>query len=409
MKYIILIGDGMADNPIASLGGKTPLEAALTPNLDSIASSGTFGLFATVPKGYPPGSDVANLSIFGYDPVRYYSGRSPLEAASIGVKLETTDVAFRCNMVTLASKGNAMIMDDYSAGHISTPDADSLIKSLDADDELRAMGVRFYTGTSYRHLMVWRHGKDKLKTTPPHDISDKPIEAHLPSGDGADVLARLMKRSQEILKDHPTNKARIAAGKKPATSIWLWGQGRAPQMPTIKDRFGVSGAIVSAVDLMKGIGIYAGLEVLKVPGVTGYLDTNYKGKAEYAIESLKKGDFVCVHVEAPDEAGHNGSLKDKLQAIEDFDREVVGRVLKGIAGTGEPYRIAALADHPTPVELKTHTSDPVPFVMASSVGGGLVSSEDKAHYCEREAKQTGVFIGESIAFIEALFGVRAAV
>lgn len=409
MKYIILIGDGMADNPIGSLGNRTPLEAALTPNLDSIASSGTFGLFATVPKGYPPGSDVANLSILGYDPARYYSGRSPLEAASIGVKLEASDVAFRCNMVTLADKGNVTIMDDYSAGHISTQDAALLIKTLDADEELRAMGVRFYTGTSYRHLMVWEHGKDKLRTTPPHDISDKAIEPHLPSGDGAEALLRFMKRSQEILKDHPTNKARIVAGKKPATSIWLWGQGRAPKMPTMKDRFGVNGAMISAVDLMKGIGIYAGLEALKVPGVTGYLDTNYKGKAEYALESLKKGDFVCVHVEAPDEAGHNGNLKDKLIAIEDFDREIVGRVLKGIAATGEPYRIAALCDHPTPVELKTHTSDPVPFVMASSLGAALVSSGVKAHYCEREAKQTGVFLSESTAFIEALFGVKAAV
>ncbi|MBI5234726.1 MAG: cofactor-independent phosphoglycerate mutase [Deltaproteobacteria bacterium] len=406
MKYIILIGDGMADNPIGSLGSRTPLDVALTPNLDSIASSGLFGLFVTVPKGFPPGSDVANLSILGYDPARYYSGRSPLEAASIGVKLEATDVAFRCNLVTLSDKGT--IMDDYSAGHISTFDADSIIKTLDADSELRAMGVRFYTGTSYRHLMVWKHGKDKLKTTPPHDISDKPIEAHLPSGDGAEALLRLMKRSSEILKDHPTNKARVVAGEKPATSIWLWGQGRAPLMPTMKDRFGVNGAMISAVDLMKGIGIYAGLEVLKVPGVTGWLDTNYKGKAEYALESLKKGDFVCVHVEAPDEAGHKGNLQEKLTAIEDFDREVVGRVLRGIAETGEPYRVVALCDHPTPIELKTHTSASVPFVMASSSGGGgaLVERAVKAHYCEREAKQTGVFMSKADAFIEALFSGR---
>lgn len=399
MKYIILIGDGMADNPIESLGGKTPLAYAATPNLDALAGSGRFGLFATVPKGYPPGSDVANLSILGYSPVKYYSGRSPLEAASIGVKLSPTDVAFRCNLVTLASKDGITIMADYSSGHISTEDADEIIKSLDAG--LKGFGVRFYTGTSYRHLMVMAGGSANLKTTPPHDISDKPIDGHLPDGEGADKLAKLMAASQVIMKDLPVNKRRVAAGKKPATSIWLWGQGKAPVMPTFKQRFGVDGAMISAVDLMKGIGIYAGLEVLKVPGITGYIDTNYKGKAEYALAALEKKDFVCVHVEAPDEAGHNGSLKDKLQAIEDFDREIVGRVLKGLERFDE-YRVLALPDHPTPIALKTHTSDPVPFVIFT--GNGRASHKGSASFCEAAAGETGILVDDCEAMMEEFFG-----
>ncbi|MBI5886071.1 MAG: cofactor-independent phosphoglycerate mutase [Deltaproteobacteria bacterium] len=404
MKYIILIGDGMADNPIDSLGGKTPLEFASTPNLDSLAGSGRFGLFASVPKGYPPGSDVANLSILGYSPEKYYSGRSPLEAASIGVKLGPDDVAFRCNLVTLAEKDGVTIMDDYSSGHISTEEADAIIKSLDAG--LRGHGVRFYTGTSYRHLMVWANGKADLKTRPPHDISDRKIGDDLPKGDGADKLLSLMADSQRIMKDHPVNRKRVAAGKKPATSIWLWGQGKAPRMPTLKQRFGVDGAIVSAVDLMKGIGIYAGLEVLKVPGVTGYIDTNYKGKAEYALAALETKDFVCVHVEAPDEAGHNGNLKDKLKAIEDFDREIVGRVLEGMEKFAE-YRILALTDHPTPIALKTHTSDPVPFAMCT--GGGRSGHGGSAPFCERAAAETGVLVDDCAAFMEEFFDAQEGV
>ncbi|MBI5562635.1 MAG: cofactor-independent phosphoglycerate mutase [Deltaproteobacteria bacterium] len=399
MKYVILIGDGMADYPIDSLGGKTPLEFAPTPNLDSLAGSGTFGLFATVPPGYPPGSDVANLSILGYDPAKYYSGRSPLEAASIGVKLSPTDVAFRCNLVTLADKGGSVIMDDYSSGHISTEEADCIIKSLDKG--LRGEGVRFYTGTSYRHLMVWENGPDKLKTTPPHDISDKDIAGHLPKGNGADKIARLMALSQDVMKDHPVNRKRVEAGWKPATSIWLWGQGKAPAMPTMKERFGIDGAIISAVDLMKGIGIYAGLEVLKVPGVTGYIDTNYRGKAEHALAALETKAFVCVHVEAPDEAGHNGNLKDKLKAIEDFDREVVGRVLKGLTRFAE-YRVLALTDHPTPIALKTHTSDPVPFALYT--GGVNAQQCGSAFFSEREAGESGLLVDDCKAFMEEFFG-----
>ncbi|MBI5345262.1 MAG: cofactor-independent phosphoglycerate mutase [Deltaproteobacteria bacterium] len=405
MKYIILIGDGMADDPIAELGGKTPLEAASTPNMDIIASSGQFGMFATVPEGYPPGSDVANLSIFGYDPRKFYTGRAPLEAASIGVKLNKNDVAFRCNLVTLIHKDGSTVMGDYSSGHIPTDEAGELIKTL--DKELSGRGVRFYPGTGYRHLMVWENAPDgvkDIKTTPPHDISDKRTDGCWPKGVGEDTLRKLIEDSWGILKDHPVNIRRAAAGKKPATSIWLWGQGVKPSMPAMNKRFGVEGGIISAVDLMKGIGIYAGLEVIKVPGVTGYLDTNYKGKAEHALSHLEKNDFVCVHVEAPDEAGHNGNLKDKLQAIEDFDREVVGRVLKGAMEGIEDFTILTLCDHPTPVALKTHTSGPVPFALAS--GDDIRGKKGPGKkFSESGARETGVFFDDSQAFIEEFFGM----
>ena len=328
MKYIILIGDGMADAPIDELGGKTPLEYAPTPNMDRLTEIGSLGLFHTVPEGYPPGSDVANLSILGYDPALYYTGRAPLEAASIGVELKPGDIAFRCNFVTLVEDGGKTIMADYSAGHLSTGRGGRrLIASL--DEGLQARGVRFYPGKSYRHLMVWEGGKDALECTPPHDISDRESTPHLPKGDGADFLIELTKTSWDILKDHPVNLKRIEDGKNPATSIWLWGQGKAPSMPTLKERFGLSGSIISAVDLMNGMGVYAGLNVITVPGATGYIDTNYEGKADYALKSLEDNDFICVHVEAPDEAGHQGDLQAKLKAITDFDARIVGADSKG--------------------------------------------------------------------------------
>lgn len=404
MKYVILIGDGMSDYQIDKLGGKTPLEHAETPNLDMLASAGRFGLFATVPKGFNPGSDVANLSILGYAPSKYYTGRAPLEAASIGVKLGPADVAFRCNLVTLVNRDDTVIMDDYSSGHITTDEAGELVRALDS--ALKPEGVRFYPGTSYRHLMVWEDAPELkgLEATPPHDISDKPVKGHLPKGPGAEKLNRLMEISREVLRDQMVNRTRITAGKKPATSIWLWGQGTAPRMPTMRDRFGVEGSIISAVDLMKGIGIYAGLEVLKVPGVTGYIDTNYKGKAEAALSSLDEKDFVVVHVEAPDEAGHNGNLEDKLKAIEDFDREIVGRILKGLEKFGE-FTVLALNDHPTPVALKTHTSDPVPFAIYS--GKKPLNAERNVRFCEGEAGETGLFIDDCDNFIEEFFGRTA--
>ena len=367
MKYIILLGDGMADRPHKDLGGKTCLQAAKTPNLDQLATSGTVGMVHTIPPGFPPGSDVANLTVMGYDPRKYYTGRSPLEAASIGVELGPDDVAFRCNLVTLriiggksSGSGRRAIMEDFSAGHISTQEARLLIEEIDA--KLGNERIRFYPGVSYRHLMVWKGGKDKLECTPPHDIQDKDIQGYLPSGEGDDVINGLMEGSTDLLLSHAVNKARQENGKRVANSIWLWGQGRRPEMPTFKEKYGIEGAMISAVDLTKGIGIYAGFEVINVPGATGWLDTNYVGKAEHALWALKTKDVVYVHVEAPDEAGHTGDLKNKIKAIEDFDEFIVGNIIHGMKQFDE-YRILALPDHPTPIELRTHSNDPVPFVI----------------------------------------------
>lgn len=369
MKYIILLGDGMADRPHAGLGGKTCLQAAKTPNMDLLASRGQVGMVRTVPEGFPPGSDVANLSVMGYDPRKYYSGRSPLEAASIGVELGPDDVAFRCNLVTLrlsggksavSGKGRRAIMEDFSAGHITTQEARILIEELDS--KLGSDHLRFYPGVSYRHLMVWKGGKDKLECTPPHDIQDKDILDYLPRGEGDEVINALMEASTELLLAHPVNKARQESGKRMANSIWLWGQGRRPSMPTFREKFGLEGSMISAVDLAKGLGVCVGFEVINVPGATGWIDTNYVGKAEHALFSLKTKDIVYLHVEAPDEAGHTGDLKNKLKAIEDFDEFVVGNIMHGMKQFDE-YRILVLPDHPTPVELRTHTSDPVPFII----------------------------------------------
>ena len=366
MKYIILLGDGMPDYPIDELGGKTPLEYANTPNMDFIAKNGTVGCVKTIPDGFPPGSDVSNLSILGYDPAKYYTGRAPLEAASIGVKLSPTDIAFRCNLVTLKPTDNELVMEDFSAGHISTEEARELISVLDKN--LGTDEIKFYSGVSYRHLMVWKNGSNNLKLTPPHDISGKSIKSYIPQGDRANILIELMNSSQMVLSNQKINKERKNNGKNPANSIWLWGHGKAPAMPPLKERFGITGSIIAAVDLMKGIGIYAGLTPVNVPGATGYIDTNYEGKADYALKELEKKDFVYLHVEAPDEAAHNGSLKNKIKAIEDFDNRVVGRILEGIKKFKE-YRILVVSDHPSPISIKTHSSERVPFAIYPQKGG----------------------------------------
>jgi 2,3-bisphosphoglycerate-independent phosphoglycerate mutase len=368
MKYIILLGDGMADRPHAKLGGKTCLQAAKTPNLDRLATVGQVGMVHTVPEGFPPGSDVANLTVMGYDPRKYYTGRSPLEAASIGVKLGPDDVAFRCNLVTLrilggkssAGRGRRAVMEDFSAGHITTEEARLLIEELDG--KLGSDRIRFYPGVSYRHLMVWKSGKEKIECTPPHDIQDKDIQDYLPRGEGDETINALMEASTDILMAHPVNKTRLDNGKRPANSIWFWGQGKRPSMPTFREKYGIEGAMISAVDLTKGIGIYAGFEVINVPGATGWLDTNYVGKAEHALWALKSKDLVYVHVEAPDEAGHTGDLKNKIKAIEDFDEFVVGNIMHGMKQFDE-YRIMVLPDHPTPIEIRTHSNEPVPFAI----------------------------------------------
>ena len=393
-KYLILIGDGMADWPIASLGNRTPLEAADKPNMDFMAANGAMGMVQVVPREMYPGSDVSNMSIIGYDPKEVYTGRSPLEAASMGVSLGRDDVAVRCNVVALRNSGADSEMEDFSAGHISTGEAAELLAALQEKvdgqgDGLGRLGIRFYPGVSYRHLMVWPGGNDALETTPPHDIHGKKITEYLPRGEGSDLLLSLMELSREVFPDHPVNRKRAATGKLPGNSIWLWGQGKAPRIPTFREKYGLDGSVVAAVDLIKGIGIYAGLSVVGVPGATGYVDTNFKGKAEYALRELETKDFVLIHVEAPDEAGHNGSAPDKVRAIERIDREMLGPILDR-ARSGGDLSVLVLPDHPTPVAIRTHSQEPVPFVFYPAPPG--MSPATGKRYTEADAKATGQFV-----------------
>jgi 2,3-bisphosphoglycerate-independent phosphoglycerate mutase len=379
MKYIILLGDGMADYPLEELGGKTPLEYAHTPYMDTIAKDGTLGLIDTIPVGLSPGSDVAIMSLLGYDPMKCYTGRGPLEAANMGVRLGVDDVAFRCNLVTLR-RDTEYIMEDFTSGHITTEEAKIIIN--DINKELGSTNFQFYPGVSYRHLFVWRDGEALLETTPPHDITGKVIKDYLPRGEGKEDIGMLMERSQIFLRDHPVNKLRIAAGKRPANSIWLWGQGRAPKFAKLTDKYNLNGGMISAVDLLNGIGIYAGLKVIRVEGATGYVDTNYIGKARKALDALRDIDFAFVHVEAPDEMGHEGNVAGKIGAIEDFDEKIVGAILNEIYGLS-PFRLLVLSDHPTPISLRTHSSDPSPFAVLSSdehenLRNGSVFSEKSA-------------------------------
>jgi 2,3-bisphosphoglycerate-independent phosphoglycerate mutase len=384
MKVIILLGDGMSDISYSELGNKSPLQYAATPNMDLMAQSGKVGLAHTVPDGLPPGSDVANLSVFGYDPRTCYTGRSPLEAISMGVVLGPDDVAFRMNLVTLKPQGSSIYMQDFSAGHISTAEAHELVETL--QKELGNAEIEFHPGVGYRHLMVWRGGKDGMRTTPPHDISGKAIIGFLPDGDGADTLNNIMNHAQMVLHNHPINIIRKERGDLPANSVWLWGHGKTPRIESYYDKFGLTGAVISAVDLIKGIGICAGLDIIKVEGATGYIDTNYLGKGQAALAALEDHDFVYVHVEAPDEASHAGNMEHKLKAIEDFDHLVVGTVLEGIKKFGD-YAILCMPDHPTPVKLMTHTSEPVPFVLYR---GGEGESNGASSYNEAEGKSTGL-------------------
>ena len=388
MKYVILQGDGMPDHKLFELGNKTTLKAADTPNLDYIAKRAeTFGMAKTIPENLPPGSDVGNLAVLGYDPNVYYTGRSPLEAASIGVELDPDDVTLRCNLVTLENENGTTLMADYSAGHISTEEAHELI--IDIKKELDEKGFVFHPGISYRHLLVWNGGNKDVFTTPPHDISGKSIYSYLPEGKGSDKLNELIIRSREILKDHPVNKKRIENGENPATSIWLWGQGTAPKMPTLEQLYGITGSVISAVDLVKGIGHYANMNVIDVPGATGYLDTNYEGKVDYAMDSLDHSDLTMIHIESTDETGHVGKAELKVQAVEDFDKRVVGRVLEKIKEFKD-YRILVISDHPTPIDIRTHTSDPVPFAILDS---GDESVKNEGHvYTEDSARDSETYI-----------------
>ncbi len=357
MKLIVLLGDGMADLPLEVLGGRTPLQAADKPNMDRLARQGRSGLARTVPEGFAPGSDVANLSVMGYDPVQCYTGRAPLEAAAMNVHLGPDDIAFRCNFVTIEDG----LMKDYSAGHISTEEGRELIEALAPLMPER----RLYPGVSYRNLLVLQAG-GKAECTPPHDISGQPVAEHLPRGQDSELILALMEAARSVLERHPVNRRRMAAGKRPANAIWLWGQGPAPAMPSFAEKYGLSGAMISAVDLLKGIGRYAGLEVIDVPGATGNIDTNYQGKVDASLQALQSRDFVYLHIEAPDEAGHEGEIDLKVRAIELFDEKVVGPVLQGLEKSGEDWRVLLMPDHATPIAIKTHSSDPVPFTIAGS-------------------------------------------
>ena len=390
MKYVLLVPDGACDYPIDELGNKTPLEAAKIPNMHFIAKNGEVGITNTIPKGFAPASDVANLSILGYDPVKYYSGRGPLEAANMGIEIAEGDVAFRCNLVTIDND----TMLDYSAGHITSKEAALLIDIV--NKSIGSEFIKFYHGVGYRHLMVSKDKvmtKELLKTKciPPHDITGFGVSKNLPKGPGAKFLVDLMERAKAPLQAAEINRVRIDLKENPANSIWLWGQGTAPNMPSFKDKFGITGSIISAVDLIKGIGKIIGLEPLDVPGATGYYDTNYKGKGEYAIESLEKNDFVFVHIEATDEAGHNGDTRAKIAALESFDKFIVRPIMEYLNNKKEPYRIMMLADHYTPIKVKTHTADPVFFaIYGEGVNGNNISA-----FTEAEAAKSNITLANA--------------
>jgi len=401
MKYIIIHGDGMADWPCDELGGKTPLEAARKPNMDRIASCGQLGLVATIPAGMPPGSDVGTMTMLGYDPARYHTGRAPIEAASMGIELGPDDVVFRMNLVSLKPGDNdSMIMDDFTSGHITSEESGRIV--ADISRALSGDGIEFHNGVSYRHLMVWRGGINGTKLTPPHDITGQPIESYLPSGPGADRLEQIRRDAADILRDHPVNRARREAGKPQATSVWFWGQGKKPAVPTLRDRFGVEGSVISAVDLVNGLGRLAGLNVITVPGATGFLDTDYAAKGRYGLASLKERDFLILHVEAPDEAGHMGRADLKAEAIERIDELILGPMLEQLPTLGD-FRLLLMPDHATPSKLKTHAPEPVPFALLD--GKSLRSdSITKRRYTEADAKQAKLVVTAGYRLIDALFG-----
>ncbi|MEW6172841.1 MAG: cofactor-independent phosphoglycerate mutase [Bacillota bacterium] len=383
MKYVVVLVDGMADYPCAELEGKTPLAYALTPNMDFLASRGELGMARTVPEGLPPGSDVANLSVLGYDPRECYTGRAPFEAASMGVALGPDDVAFRCNLVTL-SPGGALasrVMLDYSAGEISSADARELIAAVQR--RLGSPEIAFYPGISYRHLVVWRGGPADTMLTPPHDITDRVVGDYLPQGEGSEMLRGLIEASAGFLPEERVNRRLVDSGNKPANSIWFWGQGRRPQISAFKEKFGVEGSVVAAVDLIRGIGTLAGMRVPVVPGATGNIHTDYGAKARAALDELAAGrDFVFIHVEAADEAGHQGDLQAKVGAVEAVDAKVLGEIFSGLKDISADWRVMVLPDHPTPLALRTHTAEPVPFVIA---GSGAAPGADTGRVFTEEA------------------------
>lgn len=408
MKYLVLLCDGMADTPVPALNGQTPMEAANKPMMDTLAKSARVGLCKTVPDGMKPGSDVANLSAMGYHPADCYTGRSPLEAASIGIDLPADGYAIRCNLVTLSDEPDYRnkTMVDYCADDISTEEADELIRYL--NEKLpaalgltaeEAASIALYTGVSYRHCLVWRNPSENLgELTPPHDISGRPVKTYLPDPEKAGLLYRMMECSYLLLKEHPVNQARISRGRRPANSMWLWGQGRRAALQNFSQKTGLKGAVISAVDLIKGIGVLAGMQVIDVPGATGYIDTNFNGKAQAAIDAFRGGnDLVYLHVEAPDECGHRGETQNKVRAIEEIDQKILS-VVCGALDQMDRYRILVLPDHPTPLAIKTHSSDPVPFLLYDSQN----HQQGVSCFTERNAASTGNYLEEGAMLMDLL-------
>ena len=398
MKYIVVLGDGMADEPLEALGGDTPLKHAHTPTMDALAKVSEIGLVHTIPEGMNPGSDTANLSVMGYDPKQYYTGRSPLEALSIGVPMKDTDVALRCNLVTLSEEepcGQKTILD-HSSGEIGTEDAAALLDAVRS--ELESEAYRFYVGTSYRHCLIWDQGK-VVPLTPPHDVLGQVIAPYLPEDP---VLRRMQERSYEILADHPINRKRRQEGKNPANSCWFWGAGTKPALSSFEEKNHKKGVMISAVDLLKGIAVGAGMDNVEVEGANGGLDTNYEGKAQAAVDALLKGgyDFAYIHVEAPDEMGHQGSVEKKIKAIENLDDRVIRIVKEQMDASGEDYRMLILPDHPTPIRVRTHTSDPVPYLLYDSTS----PRQETWSYNEEEAKKSGNDIPKGHQLMDYLFG-----
>ena len=400
MKYIVVLGDGMADEPIPELGGKTPMEAARTPVMDELASKGSLGTVQNVPAGMAPGSDVANLSVLGYDPAENYSGRSPLEALSVGVAMEESDVIFRSNIVTLtdAEPYEEKTILDHSSGEISTADADVLMDAI--REKFNSDTFRFYTGTSYRHILVWKNGR-VAKLEPPHDHLGSVIGPYLPQ---EEVLRNMMKESFPVLNDHPVNRARAAAGKNKANSLWFWGAGTKPKVQNFREKTGLKGAMISAVDLLKGIAVGAGMKVCQVEGATGSIDTNYEGKAQAAIDALLKDgyDFAYIHVEAPDEMGHQGKVHEKVKSIEYLDSRLIALVKKAMEEAGEDYRMLILPDHPTPIRIRTHTGDPVPYLIYDSTR----QQKKQARFTEETARAAGNFEPNGYRLIERLIAAE---
>ena len=412
MKHVIFLGDGMADLPVLQLQNRTPLACAIKPAMDRMALEGLAGMVRTVPPGLQPVSETANLSGMGYDPLVYYTGRSPLEAISMAIDLDPDDVTFRCNLVTLTEPGQSpsslssdlstQIMTDYSAGEIGSDEAARLIETI--NDHLSDDVWHFYPGKSYRHCLVWKKGSTDMSLIPPHDILTRQIEPHLPSGRDARPILDMMIQARDFLPQHPVNQARIRRNLNPANAIWIWGQGVRPDLPNLTDRYQLDGAVITAVDLVRGIGICAGLKVVDVPGATGTIDTNFRGKAEAAIRELRSGrNYVYLHVEAPDECGHHAQIEEKIRSIELIDEQIITPVWHFLEeqrrSTGEDYRLMVLPDHPTPVALRTHTADPVPFACYSSDGR---DKRPAAAYDEFNCEQTGLFIADGFQLLERL-------